>query len=105
MEIKTVGDLIPYHKSLQELWHKEEFQPVLELVKSLHQDEVNAIQTANLNEPAERLALQLAVIQVRLKVYNFIFNLPDIIQTAKKQLEVNEIKKSRFGQAQERGEI
>jgi hypothetical protein len=45
------------------------------------------------------------VIQVRLKVYNFIFNLPDIIQTAKKQLEVNEIKKSRFGQAQERGEI
>lgn len=78
---------------------------MLELVKSLHQDEVNAIQTANLNEPAERLALQLAVIQVRLKVYNFIFNLPDIIQTAKKQLEVNEIKKSRFGQAQERGEI
>ena len=78
---------------------------MLELVKSLHQDEVNAIQTASLNEPAERLALQLAVTQVRLKVYNFIFNLPGFIQTAKEQIEANEIKKSRFGQAQERGEI
>ena len=105
MEINKVGDLIPYHKSLQELWHKEEFQPVLELIKNLHQDEVNLIQTTNLNEPAEKLAIQLAVMQTRLKVYSFIFNLPAVIQSAKEQLEINVARKSRFEQAQERGEI
>ncbi len=78
---------------------------MLELIKSLHQDEVDVAQTVNLNEPAEKLAMRLAVMQTRLKVYNLIFNLPGLIQTTKEQLEVNVVKKSRFEQAQERGEI
>lgn len=103
MEIKQVGDLIPYHKSLQELWAKEEFQPVLLLVKALWDEAITDVRRANLDIPGEDCKANLAVFKTKLNMTNLIFNLPAMVKEAENQIQTNQFKKDRFAKAQEGG--
>jgi hypothetical protein len=88
-----------------DLWAQEEFQPVLEFFKGIHQQSVNAIQDADLTEPAELVKTKITIIRERLRVCSLLYNLPVNIKEAKEQLEKNKIKQEAFVKSQESGGI
>src|ERR1700735_836422 len=67
-EIKGIADLVPYHKSLKELWAREEFQPVLGLLASLRADAEMEVKRANIERPAEDCKAALAMIRIKLNL-------------------------------------
>jgi hypothetical protein len=78
---------------------------VLEFIKTLHQDEINRIQTINLNESAENVKAGTAMIKVKLVTLSLFYNLPTNITEAQKAKEVNDLKQASFARAQESGGI
>jgi hypothetical protein len=105
MEIKTLQELVPYHKSLQELWAKEEFQPVLAFLRGLHQEAVNEIQTFKLTEPAEDVKCDAGVLKTKLQFCALFYNLPSNIKVEiDKTLNIEQMK-AKIGKSQEGGSI
>jgi hypothetical protein len=106
MEIKQMGDLIPYHKSLQELWDKEEFQPVLAFLSSLRQEALDSFRTANLYQySAEHVKTKISSDKTQYNLANMLMYLPDVIKEAKELILKRTTKFEAFEQSQETGEI
>ena|SRR5579862_5645890 len=105
MEIKAVGDLIPYHKSLQELWATEEFQPVLGFLKGLMLEQVEQLQTFSLEQSAEDAKTKITTIKTKMNFINLIHNLPERIKEAAEAIERKGNMKAKFADSQEGGNI
>ena len=105
MEINKVGDLIPYLKSLQELWGKEEFQPVLALFKGLHQEQVGAVQSIKLDNKSEDIKAEVAVLKSRLNLLSLFYNLPENVRKAKEDFESRAVVGDKLEKAREGGSI
>jgi hypothetical protein len=105
VEIKTIGDLIPYKQSLRELWAKEEFQPVLSLLKNSYQEQCNAVTGIDLSHASEDVKTEVAVLKTRMIVFILLFDLPGNIQNVEDQLAKNQDKVVKFKASQEGGEL
>lgn len=105
MEIKQVGDLIPYHKSLAELWDKEEFQPVLALLSSLYNESVDNLRRLDAAAESKLLRAQFATYKAQLNLANMLLKLPNVIQEAKEQIKAGQSAKLKFVSSQETGGI
>ena len=105
MEIKGIADLVPYHKSLKELWAREEFQPVLGLLASLRADAVMEVKRANIERPAEDCKAALAMIRIKLNLLDSFTHLPDEIAAAAQLKEHQEQHRDKMVQSQESGGI
>ena len=107
MEIKTVGDLIPYRQSLLELWGKEEFQPVLALLCSIKEEAVTSFRILDRlgEEDAVQVKAKLAVARSQYNLAAMLEKLPDVIKETENQIQQTQAKKLAVVQAQEKGEI
>lgn len=105
MEIKTVGDLIPYRQSLLELWGKEEFQPVLSLLSSLKEEGVTFLRTTKVDAPEAELRARVATIKTQINLAGMFLELPAVVKEVEEQLERNANKLTQIKEAQEGGEI
>lgn len=105
MEIRQVGDLIPYRSSLKDLWDKEEFQPVLKLLSSMKEESVLGVRALNLTEDAETVKTKVAVLKTQLNFANMMLELPAVIKETEEQIERNKVQKHRIANAQEKGDI
>ena len=105
MEIKQVGDLIPYHKSLQELWDKEEFQPVLAFLSSIRDEALTEFRSADSKSKERILRATFATTKTQFNLAAMLLELPKVVKFAKDQIEQQGKAKLRFVESQETGEI
>ena len=101
MEINKVGDLIPYHKSLVELWTKEEFLPVLNLLCSLRDEASQEFKSFDFSKPLA----QLAIIQTKLKIFGMLVELPKTIELISQGIEAQQKQRDAYIKAQEGGNL
>ena len=105
MEINKVGDLIPYHKSLKELWDKEEFQPVLGLLSSLKEEAIVGLRVLDLKLSAEEVKTHAAILKTQLNLANMFLQLPAVVKEVEQNIEAQKNKVVAFKNSQEGGEL
>ena len=104
MEIKTVGELIPYRASLKELWGKEEFQPVLALLNSLKQEAIDGVRALEIKE-GFATGVRISSLKTQLNLANLFVNLPDVIKDVEDNQERIGQKIAQMKKAQEGAEV
>ena len=105
MEINRIQDLIPYHKSLVDLWEQEGFQPVRLFLKAMREEALIGFRTLELKEPAETVKTRTAVLRTQYNLANLLLELPKAIKDAEALQEMQEQQKMKFKDAQEGGTI
>ena len=105
MEIKTVADLIPYRQSLQELWLKEEFQPVIQLLSSLRQEAISKIESMPVNLEASTAKAGASIISTELKFTGLLLNLPTRLKELEEQFNQKEQTALKMKHSQEGGNV
>ena len=105
MQIKTIGELVPYHKPLQELWGKVEFQPVLALLSSLKEDSIMAFRRIDAQAPDAELRAEIAAEKVQLNLVCMLLELPEYLKSIKSNAETAAVLKERFVNSQEGGNL
>jgi hypothetical protein len=102
MEIKTVGDLIPYRASLKELWGREEFQPVVALFSSMRDEAIMGVRTLGIIGATPHDVIATASqLKTQLNLTNMLLELPAVIKEMEDRLAQVEMKKGRMREAQE----
>jgi len=105
MEISKVGDLLPYRKSLQELWEREEFQPVLAYLSRVRQEAYEAMCALNLLDSDEVIAAKTRIQVTQLKSFNSVLQLPQVLKEIEDRNERVASKLEQYQASQERGEL
>jgi hypothetical protein len=105
MEIKTVADLIPYRPSLQELWLKEEFQPVLILLARLRQEAISKIENMPPNLEASTAKAGASIISTELRFTGLLLNLPTRLKELEEQIKQKEQSVLKMKHSQEGGNV
>ena len=105
MEITKVADLIPHRKFLQELWAREEFQPVLAYLSRMRQEAYEALCAINLQDSSEEIAAKTRVYVTQLKAFNSTLQLPQVLKEIEDRNERAASKMEQYQASQERGEL
>ena len=105
MEINKIEDLIPYRVSLQELWLKEEFQPVVEMLKNLQREAFNWARFDTTKLSAEEVKALSVRISTQLRVTEVFLELPQRLRALDEQQKYQEASVLKMRQSQEGGEI
>jgi gas vesicle protein len=105
MEINKIEDLIPYRVALQELWLKEEFQPVMELLNSLKEEALSWARYDTTKESADTVKAISTRISTQLRVTEILLELPQRLRTLEEQLKHQEDQTLKMRRSQEGGEV
>ena len=105
MPIKQVKDLIPYHKSLKELWDREEFQPVKELLTAWKNEAITNVLNLQADGDEKHTIAQLAKYQSQATLAYQLLVLPDVIKQVENSADLRGEAKAKFVNAQEGGAI
>jgi gas vesicle protein len=105
MEINKIEDLTPYRVALQELWLKEEFQPVMGLLNSLKEEALSWARYDTTKESADTVKAISTKISTQLRVVETLLELPQRLRTLEEQLQHQGSQKLKMERSQERGEV
>ena len=105
MEIKTVGELIPYKASLQELWGQEEFQPVLALLRGMKEEAVMNVRTIQDFDTPDGIKTHALKAKFMLNLTSMLIELPSYIQKAQDDINASQNKAAAMKSATEGGSI
>jgi gas vesicle protein len=105
MEINKIEDLIPYRVALQELWLKEEFQPVMGLLASLKEEALSWARYDTTKESADTVKAISARVSTQLRVTEILLELPQRLRTLEEQLRHQEAQTLKMRHSQEGGEV
>ena len=105
MEINKIEDLIPYRVALQELWLKEEFQPVMGLLNSLKEEALSWARYDTTKESADTVKAISTKISTQLRVVETLLELPQRLRTLEEQLKHQEDQTLKMRRSQEGGEV
>jgi gas vesicle protein len=91
--------------ALQELWLKEEFQPVMELLNSLKQEAISWARYDTTKDSADTVKAISVKISTQLRVVETLLELPQRLRELEKQLEHQEAQTLKMKHSQEGGEV
>jgi gas vesicle protein len=105
MKINKIEDLIPYRVALQELWLKEEFQPVMGLLNSLKEEALSWARYDTTKESADTVKAISARVSTQLRVTEILLELPQRLRALEEQLNHQEVQTLKMKRSQEGGEV
>jgi len=105
MEINKVADLIPHRKFLQELWAREEFQPVLAYLSRMRQEAFDSFVAIDFTKPAEEVKTLAAMYVMQLKSFSTMAQLPNLLKQLEYTDEERAAKVVAMKNSQEGGEL
>jgi gas vesicle protein len=91
--------------ALQELWLKEEFQPVMGLLNSLKEEALSWARYDTTKESADTVKAISTKISTQLRVVEILLELPQRLRTLEEQLQHQGSQKLKMKRSQERGEV
>jgi DNA mismatch repair ATPase MutL len=91
--------------ALQELWLKEEFQPVMGLLSSLKEEALSWARYDTTKESADTVKALSARVSTQLRVTEILLELPRRLRTLEEQLKHRESQTLRMHHSQEGGEV
>src|SRR5208283_824840 len=105
MQVNKLEDLVPYQRSLLELWGREEFQPVMGLLNRLKEEAISWARYDAVNETAEKVKATSAKISTQLRLVEMLIELPERLKVVAKIAERQKAQGMRLVNTVEGGEL